>query len=198
MRCVIVLNGEKTCGFEFEKGDRIIACDAAYGYLKDIGITPDEIIGDFDSLGYVPEGAKRFPVEKDMTDGELAVEAVLGKDYDEVVFIGFGGKREDHFLGNLSLLVKCVGRFKNCYAVTDRSIITVLDRGEHRFTIERGTVVSMFAFNDCLVEKSEGLKYPYDNTLLKNDSTLGISNVVVKENVLIAIKKGFAFFIENR
>lgn len=52
------------------EGDTVIAADAGLRYLRAAGINPDSVIGDFDSLGSVPEGGKvtELPAEKDVTD----------------------------------------------------------------------------------------------------------------------------------
>ena len=68
------------CAGGFEKlvesvrdGDFLMAADGGLVHLQRLGLSPDGILGDFDSLGYVPENAKVFPVEKDDTDAMLAV-----------------------------------------------------------------------------------------------------------------------------
>ena len=197
MRCVIVLNGEKTYGFELKKDDHIVSCDAAYSFLKEIGVEPNVILGDFDSLGFVPENAIVYPVEKDMTDGELAVEYIKDKNFDEVAFICFGGKRDDHFLGNLSLLVKCSRYCDRCYGVTAFSKITYIGKGLHKFFTGKGKTVSLFTFDSCVIGSGKGFGYPYEDTRLKCDSTLGISNVTTEEEVFLSVTEGSAFFIEN-
>ena len=56
-----------------EKSDYIIAADGGLAHVKRLGLSPNEILGDFDSLGYTPEGSTVFPAEKDDTDAMLAV-----------------------------------------------------------------------------------------------------------------------------
>ena len=76
--------GMKTCvifgAAEFEalvapvtENDLVIAADGGVIHVEKLGIQPDVILGDFDSLGYVPQGARVYPVEKDDTDSMLAV-----------------------------------------------------------------------------------------------------------------------------
>ena len=57
--------------FEF-----VIAVDAGFAYLEELGVKPDMAVGDFDSLGYIPKCRRvsRFPVKKDKSDMELALE----------------------------------------------------------------------------------------------------------------------------
>ena len=61
--------------------DRIIAADGGLQHVQKLGLQPDVILGDFDSLGYVPEDARCFPVEKDDTDSMLAVRHGLEAGY---------------------------------------------------------------------------------------------------------------------
>ena len=90
MKCAIVLNGDFTENYDFNSVDKIIACDAAFSELKKRRVTPDIVLGDFDSLGYTPENAIKFPVEKDMTDGELAIEYSLENGFDVSVSTEWG------------------------------------------------------------------------------------------------------------
>ena len=73
-KCVIFCAG----GFEglvqpIENTDFVIAADGGLRHAQALGLTPNLILGDFDSLGYVPQGAEVFPVEKDDTDAMLAI-----------------------------------------------------------------------------------------------------------------------------
>ena len=193
MRTIIALNGEKH-PFRFEDGDYTIACDGAYSALKELGIKPDKILGDFDSLGFVPDGAEVYPAEKDMTDGELAVEYCIKEGRDDVLIIWAGGLREDHFLGNLALLRKANKFIKNCAMLTKRSFIFFADRS-FCCKVENGATVSVVACEPTRIVSSSGLKYAYRDTTLKSDCTLGISNVAVNDFFSLDIEGGAAFVI---
>lgn len=197
MRCVIVLNGDYTEKFEFIKDDYIIACDGAYKKLLAHGVCVNEVLGDFDSLGFIPQDATVFPVEKDMTDGELALTKAAEKGFKEIVFISAGGKRDDHFLGNLSLLIKAFELGLNASLYTNYSVIRYLGEGDHGFIVSAGKTVSLITPGVAIISKSDGLKYPYDNTVLKSSSTLGISNVCMKDEISFSVKSGNVIFIIN-
>ena len=92
----------KTChifcagGFEklacpIEEGDYILAADGGLKHLQALGLQPHGILGDFDSLGFVPEGAQVFPVEKDDTDSMLAVRKGLALGYVSAFGLSEGG-----------------------------------------------------------------------------------------------------------
>ena len=198
MRCVIVLNGEYIDNFDFKKDDFLIACDGAYSKLINKGIVPDEVLGDFDSLGFVPEGAVVFPVEKDMTDGELALSRAKDKGFPLVAIICAGGGREDHFIGNISLLYKAFDLGMEAELYTRRSIVRYLGEGRHRFSVKKETVVSLFSFGGAFVTESKGLKYPYRDYHLLPSSTLGISNKAEEDEISFTVKEGgLLFFINN-
>ena len=86
--------------------DYIIAADGGYRHAQALGITPHAILGDFDSLGFVPEEAEVFPVEKDDTDAMLAVRHGLEKGCKTFyIYGGMEGDRADHTVANLQTLL---------------------------------------------------------------------------------------------
>ena len=88
--------------------DFVIAADGGLRHTQKWNITPNEIIGDFDSLGFVPEGGNVFPVEKDDTDAMLAVRRGLSLGYREFILYGsLDGPRLDFFFIYTSNIIKC-------------------------------------------------------------------------------------------
>jgi thiamine pyrophosphokinase len=89
-----------------EATDLIIAADAGYLTAQRMGITPDVLLGDFDTLGTenIPEGIEclRMPAEKDDTDTQLAVQVALERGATEIVIVGGLGGRVDNFPAQLS------------------------------------------------------------------------------------------------
>ena len=88
-RCVIFC----AAGFErlavpMEPEDFVIAADGGLRHTERLGIVPDVILGDFDSLGRVPAGSNVFPVEKDDTDAMLAVRRGLSLGYRDFLLYG--------------------------------------------------------------------------------------------------------------
>lgn len=92
---------EKTCyivgaapdehiDFTSQTGDLVVAADGGLAYLERLGIMPDVVLGDFDSLGYMPSYANvlPYPKEKDDTDMMLAVRYGLDKGYRNFVLYG--------------------------------------------------------------------------------------------------------------
>ena len=87
-------------------GDYVIAADRGYDSLMAYGVTPDLVVGDFDSLGYMPQhpNVTRLPAEKDDTDMVFALRRGLDMGYRRFVLLGGLGGRLEHTLGNLQLL----------------------------------------------------------------------------------------------
>ena len=88
-----------------EETDYILAADGGLMHLRQLKMIPQGIIGDFDSLGYIPRGADVFPVEKDDTDSMLAVRKGLELGYRNFELYGaLDGPRLDHTIANLQTL----------------------------------------------------------------------------------------------
>ena len=90
---------------EFEDAEIIIAADSGFDSAREMGIKPDIIIGDMDSIvnekllnEYSSDKILKFPKDKDETDTELGIKYLMDNNYDEIIIIGGGGGRMDHFL----------------------------------------------------------------------------------------------------
>ena len=82
---------------------RVIAADSGIRHAQALGVVPELWTGDFDSVDEAMRDVhsgipvEMFPSEKDMTDGEIAVEAALARGAEDIVLVGaFGGARADH------------------------------------------------------------------------------------------------------
>ena len=112
------------------KEDYILAADGGLRHLEKLGMHPNGIIGDFDSLGYVPEGAEVFPVEKDDTDAMLAARKGLELGFREFLFYGsLDGPRLDHTVANFQTLQFLADREAIGYLIGNDYLVTVLKNG---------------------------------------------------------------------
>ena len=104
--CIIFCAAEfDSLAAPIEKDDYILAADGGLRHLEKLGLKPNGIIGDFDSLGFVPEGAEVFPVEKDDTDAMLAARKGLELGFRNFLFYGsLDGPRLDHTVANFQTL----------------------------------------------------------------------------------------------
>lgn len=185
-RAIILLNGEPYRG-EICAGAadevRVYCCDGAYEWAKG-KIKIDENLGDYDSLGYLPEPppAEVYPTEKDYTDGELALMRAMGAGYEEIEIYGGGGKRDDHFIGNLHLLYRAERAGVRAELITNycrifaASGLAEFDGG----CLGKTVSIVPFGGNAHIIE-SRGFRYPLPETFVYG-STLGISNVITAEN----------------
>ena len=191
--CVIFCAG----GFEKlarqpDETDFILAADGGLAHLKKLGLTPHGIIGDFDSLGYVPEGAQVFPVEKDDTDSMLAVRKGLELGYRRFELYGaLDGERLDHTVANLQTLCFLADRGARGYLVGLKYMAAVLKNGNFRFPDTAKGILSLF----CLGQDAEGvtltgLKYTLEKGTLSSGFPLGVSNHFLGQEASVSVEQG--------
>lgn len=192
-RCVIFCAG----GFEklarpIQKDDYILAADGGLAHLQKLGLTPDGIIGDFDSLGYVPQNSQVFPVEKDDTDSMLAVRKGLELGYKEFILYGaLDGPRLDHTIANLQTLLFLESQGAKGTLVGLKYLITTVKNGVLKLPLAESGIVSVF----CLGEKARGvtirgLKYGLENGQLDSSFPLGVSNHFMGKESSVAVEEG--------
>lgn len=202
--CYIVGAGEFTArGLHPGESDYVIAADGGLRALEGIGLKPNILIGDLDSLGVhpLPEDVpvEKHPVEKDDTDTGIALAQGYALGYREFALYGCAGGRVDHLLANfqsmcryskLGARVRLIAPEYDAYVLTNAGI-QLPQRPE-------GTTVSVF----CLTERAEGvtlrgLYYPLDNAVLTSDYPLGVSNQHTAEAAEISVKKGTLLIIQH-
>lgn len=191
-RAVILLNGEPYRGEIDARGARVYCCDGAYDWAKD-RVRIDENLGDFDSLSYqpVPPPERIYPAEKDMTDGELALFRAIRAGAKQITFYGGGGKREDHFLGNLHLLYAACEHGVQAETVTNYArIFPCSAQGSCVLNGCKGKTVSVIPFGgEAHILDSSGFYYPLPERFVYG-STRGISNVVTEDCARFRLKSG--------
>lgn len=191
--CIIFCAG----GFEklvrpTDASDFILAADGGLTHLQKLGITPHGIIGDFDSLGYVPQGAQVFPVEKDDTDSMLAVRKGLEFGYRRFEIYGsLDGERLDHTIANLQTLAFLSGHGATGYLVGLKYMATTVCNSAIRFSPGAKGIVSVFCLGkDAKAVSLRGLKYPLENGTLTGGFPLGVSNHFTGEAAEISVGDG--------
>ena len=149
---------------------RIICCDGSAQNLLHAGMQPDAIVGDMDSLN--DELANRFAdriyldENQDTNDLTKAVSWCSDMGYKDIVIVGATGKREDHTLGNISLLAEYV-RSVNVIMVTDTGIMRPLLKSS-AISCFAGQQVSIFSIDPETEVTSFGLRYPLNKTKILN------------------------------
>lgn len=179
------------------EGDLVIAADSGINHLEKFGATPDIAVGDFDSLGFVPDCAEviKHPVMKDDTDTMLAVKTGLERGYTQFVIYGGVGGRPDHTFANyqtLCYISRCGGRGYLCFngytacCITDSKI---------NFSGGDGTV-SVFAMSgEALGVTLKGVLYPLENAKLDYSFPLGVSNEFAESPAEIGVGSGTLLII---
>lgn len=200
-RCVIFCAG----GFDrliapMEKNDYIIAADGGYTHTQALGIQPNAVLGDFDSLGYTPENAVVFPVEKDDTDAMLAVRHGLSLGYKDFLIYGaLDGPRLDHTLAALQTLLFLAEHDARGTLVGLRQNATVLKNETAVFPQESSGVLSLFALGAPAEGVTlEGLSYPLTDGALSPNFPLGVSNHFTGSEATITVKSGTLVLLWDR
>ena len=172
--------------------DFIIAADGGLTHTQKLGIAPNGILGDFDSLGYTPEGSTVFPVEKDDTDAMLAVRKGLELGYREFYLYGsLDGPRLDHTVANFQTLQFLCDHGAFGYLIGRDYIVTALKDGSVRFPASCTGIFSVF----CMGKDAEGVtihggKYDAEDVTLSAGFPLGVSNHFEGKEVTISVKNG--------
>ena len=183
-----------------EQGDYVLAVDGGLRHLQALSINPDGILGDFDSLGYVPEGAAVFPVEKDDTDAMLAVRHGLEKGFREfVIYGGLDGQRLDHTIANYQTLHFLTQNDARGYLVGKDYIVTAIRNDSIRFSETAEGILSLFCLGaDAHGVCIQGLQYPLENGVLTSDFTLGVSNHFTGKPAEISVADGSLLIMWDR
>ena len=185
---------------EIKKDDYILAADGGLLHLQTLGLTPNGIIGDFDSLGYIPEGSQVFPVEKDDTDAMLAIKKGLEMGYREFLLYGsLDGPRLDHTVANFQALQYLADRGATGYLIGKDYIVTCVKDGSISFTAQANGIISVFCMGqDATGVTLKGLQYPLENGTLTAGFPLGVSNHFVGTEAEISVQKGSLLVIYDR
>ena len=183
-----------------EEQDYILAADGGLRHLEKLKIRPHGIIGDFDSLGYIPEGAEVFPVEKDDTDAMLAARKGLELGFQEFWFYGsLDGPRLDHTIANFQTLQFLADRGAKAYLIGNDYLVTVIKEETVTFPATTTGILSVF----CMGADAEGVtirgaKYELENGTLTAGFPLGVSNHFEGKEVIVAVEQGSLLLLWDR
>ena len=180
--------------------DLVIAADGGLRHTQALGIVPDVILGDFDSLGFTPAGANVFPVEKDDTDAMLAVRRGLAEGCDMFFLYGsLDGPRLDHTIANFQTLQFLADRGAAGYLIGRDIMLTVVKNGSIAFPEDCEGTVSVFCLGvDAAGVTLRGLYYPLENGTLTAGFPLGVSNHFTGEKAEISVENGSLLVLWDR
>jgi thiamine pyrophosphokinase len=144
---------------------RVVCCDGALQKLLSINIIPDVVVGDGDSMDREELSRHNIPCHADRSeeynDLQKALKYCMANGYDDVLLLGCGGLREDHFIANLSILVMYSEKMRLAM-LTEHGVFNVM-RGTSMFRSVPGLQVSVFPSNLHTKLSFSGLKYPVNN-----------------------------------
>lgn len=202
MKATLFVNGE------FEKNDRItkqinqsdllVAVDGGLQHVMNSGLTPHIIIGDLDSIDisdlvhFKQNGVDiiKFPIQKDETDLELALDYVLNLGFEEIIILGAAGGRIDHFLVNFLFFSNPKFLNVKIKILTKNSEIFYC-KSEQTIEGSSGDLVSLIPISDVVSGvKTTGLLYPLDGEDLLRWKSRGISNQMTDQTAKIEFGSG--------
>lgn len=207
--CFIIGAGDLTVtGIDRKEGDMCIAADGGYLYCKILGMEPDLVIGDMDSLeegvrGEIdrlreeaPEKVRVLPAEKDDTDMLAAIKEGLAAGYRQFCLYGALGGRVEHTVANIQCLAYIKNHGAKGYLMDGNVMMTVIRDETVRFRESMEGYLSLF----CLGERAEGvtirgMKYLLDGAVLTNDFPVGISNEFTGEQGSVAVERGMLLIV---
>ena len=192
-KCIVFCAAEfdrLACPIEPE--DYVIAADGGLQHTQALGIEPQEILGDFDSLGYIPQDARVFPVEKDDTDAMLAARRGLALGFREFLYYGsLDGKRLDHTVANYQTLQYLADHGARGYLVGQDFLVTVVKEGRIFFPEGTEGLLSVFCLGaDARGVSLRGLYYPLEEGTLTAGFPLGVSNHFTGAPAEISVEAG--------
>lgn len=180
--------------------DFIICADGGVIYAERAGITPDLIVGDFDSLGHAPKGDNviKVPVEKDDTDLQLALSLAIENHAKEITIIGGIGGRVDHTIGNIQNIVHYSENGVEINMIDPMQSITVQRPGTRIYKGGAGMKFSAFAHTPEVTGLTyKGAYYPLNNHTITNSFPLGISNEFVDSQIEVSFKTGILIVVRT-
>lgn len=179
-------------------GDLTIAADAGYIQLINNGITPDAVVGDFDSAPRPDlRSVSVFPKRKDDTDTLLALREGLSRGYRHFRIYGGIGGLLDHTLANIQALAFLAKNGAHGVLVGERECVMLLTVGES-VTLpspKRDARLSVLAYGESAAVSLYGLAYTGEDIPLSDAFPLGVGNLFTEEEARISVKKGRVLLI---
>lgn len=203
-RCIIIGAGELTAErIEVFAGDLVVAVDGGYAYSEVLGIEPDYIIGDFDSISQKcksklemlkkndPDRVIQLCPEKDDTDMLAALKLGLECGCEDFQIYAATGGRLEHTIAN----IQCLLYLKNkgavgCFCDGKEEIFVMKDEEIH-FPGSREGYLSLFPLGkEARGITIRGLKYPLENYTMRNDFPIGVSNEFIGCESTVSVRDG--------
>lgn len=213
MNVCIVLNGKINNyqkiknNITIENYDYIICADGGANHIYNMGLKPDYIIGDLDSVDndivehYQKLGVKfeKFPAKKDETDTELCVYLAKTLNATKIDFLAALGGRIDHTITNINLLyyIKQMGIIPRIISSKEEIYIAIDE--EISIIGNKGDLISVIPIKeDARGVTLKNLEYPLNNYYMRYGVPIGMSNVMVSNECKVKVEKGNLIVIKNK
>ena len=203
-RCIVI--GSMPIGFDLKSiitpDDFIYCADGGYIHAANGGITPDIIVGDFDSSPQ-PEDPKakiiKLPCEKDDTDTYHIARMAVEEKFTDAVFCGVTGGRLDHTIANIQMLKYLENSGVNAVILDKDSEIRVITDRSITLQPRENCYFSVFSMDEkCLGVSETGGKYQIDDVQLTNTYPVGVSNEFCGKPIEITVKQGSLLIIVTK
>lgn len=198
-KLALFLNGEKpTLLKKLKQYDKIYCTDGAYHFLEENNISPDLIMGDFDSIQDLPSHIPHIHTpNQELTDFQKALEIIVEQGFTEVDVFAANGLEQDHFLGNLTIALHFKQSLKITFFDDNQSYYFI----SSPFVLDNvlNKTISLFPFPKTKSVYSKGLQYPLEgmNMSMKKNK-IGIRNSAIENTIEICFSKGnLLIFVEN-
>ncbi len=205
-KCIILANGKppgRNIIIFFQKRGygTLICADGGANAALQMGLFPDYIIGDLDSIS--KETIKKFKSTSKIlqykrqndTDVEKCLKFAIISKFDEALLTGVMGNRLDHTICNLGILLKFFSKIK-LTLVAENSYLKPYT-GDVRLKTQKGEIISLYGFDKKTKITSKGLKYPLKNISLPFGDRESTSNMSTSGSVQLKIKNGIVFVIRD-
>lgn len=200
--CFLYCAGEYADGYICpHDGDTVAAVDGGLMLTERLGLRADVIIGDFDSLGRLPEGSNviRHPAEKDDTDTALACKYFLDKGYTKFYILGAVGGRPDHTYANIQLLYRLAEEGVQAFIFAHDFVFTAVCGGRLLFDDSYSGYISVFSLSAYSSGVNlSGLKYELHDAALTNSRPLGVSNEFLSQPASVGVADGTLLIMFER
>lgn len=210
MKAVIVCNGTisdyKYMGRYFKDAELVICADGGAAHLRRFNLNPHILLGDFDSiskedLDYFRKNEVEivaFPVEKDATDTEIAVDLAIERGCNSILILGGVGTRLDHTLSNIFLLKKMMDKEVTGVIANEYNEI-ILIKDSITIPQEKDVRISLLPLSAASYGvTTKGLYYPLVEATVEMGSTWGVSNEISGDIAEVIIKEGLMLVIKSR
>ncbi|MBO5066251.1 MAG: thiamine diphosphokinase [Clostridia bacterium] len=202
MKKCIIFGSVETVFFNdvINENDLVIAADGGLKSAKKFNINPDLIVGDFDSLKYIPHGENVIihPEIKDETDLILAIDIGLEKGYKDFIIYGCLGGRLDHTYASIQTASYVTEKGGTAIFKSNDYYMTVIKNSSIHFTSDCEGYISVFSYSETATGVTEkGLFYELSDSKLTCDYPLGISNCFTGKESFVSVKNGKLCVIWN-